>query len=111
MTMTVKAIEPTGVLDGVATNELKHKVLGILDKVDILILDLRDITFMNSSGIGALVALLKSVRAQDKQLYLCGLSDQVKMIFQLTKMDRVFTIYRDRQAIEHSLTESLHHSA
>ncbi|NER85279.1 MAG: STAS domain-containing protein, partial [Leptolyngbya sp. SIO1D8] len=36
------------------------------------LLDMQSVTFMNSSGIGALVAILKMVRAKEKQLYLCG---------------------------------------
>jgi anti-sigma B factor antagonist len=48
---------------------------------------------MNSSGLGALVSILKAVRSAGAELFLCSLSEQVKMIFQLTKMDRVFKIF------------------
>ncbi|NER84784.1 MAG: STAS domain-containing protein [Leptolyngbya sp. SIO1D8] len=101
MTAIVKMLEPAGVLDGVTTNELKHKVGDLVqDGADVVLLDMQSVTFMNSSGIGALVAILKMVRAKEKQLYLCGLTDQVKMIFQLTKMDRVFKLFSDRSDFE-----------
>lgn len=104
MTTTLKIVNPAGVLDGAATNELKNKILSSLDSnTEMVLVDMQDITFMNSSGIGALVAILKAVRAQNKDLYLCGLSDQVSMIFKLTKMDRVFKIYGDRQEFEASV--------
>jgi anti-sigma B factor antagonist len=96
MTAIVKKLEPAGMLDGVTANELKSQVLDLIKKeVDIVLLDMKGVNFMNSSGIGTLVATLKVVRQNEKQLYLCGLSDQVKMIFKLTKMDRVFKPFED----------------
>ena len=96
MTAIVKTLEPTGMLDGATTNELKNQVTEVIRQgADIVLLDMKGVNFMNSSGIGALVAILKMVRAKEKQLYLCGLTDQVKMIFQLTKMDRVFKHFVD----------------
>lgn len=96
MTTEVKTLEPTGIMDGAAAHDLKNQVLEALQHgVDGVLLNLTGITFMNSSGIGALVSTLKAVREKGKQLYICGLSDQVRMIFELTKMDRVFTLYAD----------------
>ena len=101
MTATVKTLEPTGMLDGATTNELKTQISDVLQQgADIVLLNMEDVTFMNSSGIGALVAILKMVRAKDKQMYLCGLSDQVEMIFRLTKMDRVFKPFVDQGEFE-----------
>ena len=101
MNAIVKTLEPTGMLDGATTNELKSQVMELIQHgADIVLLEMEGVTFMNSSGIGALVAILKVVRAKGKQLYLCGLSDQVKMIFKLTKMDRVFKPFIDRSEFE-----------
>lgn len=96
MTTEVKTLEPAGMLDGAAAHDLKNQVLDLLrEGADGVLLNLSGITFMNSSGIGALVSTLKAVREKDKQLYICGLTDQVRMIFELTKMDRVFNLYSD----------------
>ncbi|MDJ0706748.1 MAG: STAS domain-containing protein [Leptolyngbyaceae cyanobacterium MO_188.B28] len=96
MTAIVKTLAPTGMLDGATTNELRILVTEVIQQgADIVLLDMKGVNFMNSSGIGALVAILKMVRAKEKQLYLCGLNDQVNMIFQLTKMDRVFKLFVD----------------
>lgn len=96
MATDVRTIVPAGMLDGAAAHELKNQVLDSLRQgSDGVLLNLAGITFMNSSGIGALVSTLKAVREQGKQLYICGLTDQVRMIFELTKMDRVFDLYAD----------------
>ena len=101
MTTTLKTLEPIGILDGATTNELKLQVSDLLHQgTDIVLLDMKQVTFMNSTGIGAMVAMLKIVRAKGKQIYLCGLTEQVKIIFELTKMDRVFKTFIDQQEFE-----------
>ncbi|MBX2865203.1 MAG: STAS domain-containing protein [Leptolyngbyaceae cyanobacterium MAG.088] len=101
MTTNLKKLEPAGILDGATTNELKIQVSDLLHQgTDIVLLDMKQVTFMNSTGIGAMVAMLKIVRAKGKQIYLCGLTEQVKMIFELTKMDRVFKTFIDQQEFE-----------
>lgn len=104
MTTEMKTLEPTGILDGASANELKLQVTDLLHEgTDIVLLDMKQVTFMNSTGIGALVATLKVVRAKKKQIYLCGLSAQVKILFELTKMDRVFKIFLDQQEFESNM--------
>ncbi|ESA38980.1 anti-sigma-factor antagonist [Leptolyngbya sp. Heron Island J] len=101
MAINLKKLEPTGILDGATTNELKLQVSDLLHQdIDIVLLDMRQVTFMNSTGIGAMVAMLKIVRAKGKRIYLCGLTEQVQIIFELTKMDRVFKIFADQQDFE-----------
>ncbi|NET35135.1 MAG: STAS domain-containing protein [Cyanothece sp. SIO1E1] len=101
MSDNIRTLEPAGVLDGKQANELRSEVIDILKEgADIILIDLKNVTFMNSSGIGALVSTLKSVRAAKSQLLLCSLSDQVKTIFQLTKMDRVFQSLANRDEFE-----------
>jgi anti-anti-sigma factor len=58
---------------------------------------------MDSSGLGAMVTTLQAVRAKGAKLYLCGLNDQVKIILELTKMDKVFVVLADRDAFEKAI--------
>jgi anti-anti-sigma factor len=61
---------------------------------------------MNSSGLGALVSILKAVRSTGAELFICSLSEQVKMIFQLTKMDRVFKIFANQDEFEQKVVSA-----
>lgn len=54
-------------------------------------LDLGQVLFMDSSGLGAVIAVLKAM-PQGRALQLCGLTPNVVRVFQLTRMDGVFTI-------------------
>jgi anti-sigma B factor antagonist len=59
----------------------------------VVILDLSKVAFIDSSGLGAVVAMLKLVGA-DRQFQLSGLTPTVEKVFRLTRMDTVFTIHR-----------------
>jgi anti-anti-sigma factor len=55
---------------------------------------------MDSSGLGALVQSLKMTREVNVKLLLCSFNDQIKMLFELTGMDRVFEIFAEREELE-----------
>lgn len=57
-----------------------------------VILDLQNVTFIDSSGLGAIVATLKYL-APDRKLVLAGLTPSVARVFELTRMDRVFALF------------------
>jgi anti-anti-sigma factor len=107
MSSTVKIIQPSGILDGGNVNQLRREVSEIVEMgADIVLIDFQDVTFMNSSGLGALVSILKAVRSAGAELFICSLSEQVKMIFQLTKMDRVFKIFVNQDEFEQKVVSA-----
>ena len=104
MANTFQIVQPLGILDGDKTNDLRREIINLIDNGNTVILvDLQDINFMNSSGIGALVATLKAVRATQAEMYLCSLGEQLQMIFQLTKMDKVFKIFTNQDEFEQNI--------
>lgn len=62
-----------------------------------VILDLSQVGFVDSSGLGAIVAVMKFL-APDRQLELAALSPNVGKVFHLTRMDSVFAIHADAPA-------------
>ncbi|WP_158965500.1 STAS domain-containing protein [Chachezhania sediminis] len=61
---------------------------------DRVILDLSKVDFIDSSGLGAIVAVRKQL-GDARRLDLSGLTPTVKKVFQLTRMDTVFKIFPD----------------
>ncbi|MGJ5630081.1 STAS domain-containing protein [Nostoc sp. CALU 1950] len=97
MSVSVKVLELSGILDGIRGNELRREVSNIVDNgADILLLDLKEVKFIDSSGLGALVSAMQMVRAANAKLFVCSVSDQVRMLFELTKMDRIFQTFADQ---------------
>jgi len=61
-------------------------------KIQVLLLDFGNTTFMDSSGIGALVNCRKMAEAEGAALRLINVSTQVRMVLSLTNLDAVFDI-------------------
>lgn len=57
-----------------------------------VILDLQEVRFVDSSGLGAIVAVMKLL-APEQRLELAALSPDVEKVFRLTRMDTVFEIH------------------
>jgi anti-sigma B factor antagonist len=57
-----------------------------------ILLDLSFIEFIDSSGLGAIISLLKLVAGKG-DISLCGIREQVMSLFKLTRMDRIFRFY------------------
>ncbi|MGC9502771.1 STAS domain-containing protein [Baaleninema sp.] len=103
----VKIVRPEGLLDGVKASQVRRDISECLETgAKIVLLDLKDVTFIDSSGLGALVSALKTVRAADAKMFICSISDQVKILFELTSMNRVFKVYADREEFERNVLSS-----
>lgn len=98
MNSVVQIIEPEGILDGTKTADFQQQIDQSIDSgVDTILVDFSNVTFMDSSGLGALVKAFKTLQAADIRLFLCSINEQIKMLFELTSMDDYFTILSDRQ--------------
>ncbi|MFY0679025.1 MAG: STAS domain-containing protein [Thalassovita sp.] len=58
----------------------------------VVVLDLKSVNFIDSSGLGAIVAAMKLL-GQQRQLHLAALMPNVEKVFRLTRMDTVFKIH------------------
>jgi len=68
-----------------------------LQPSDRVVLDLSRVSFVDSSGLGAIVAVMKAL-APARRLELAGLTPNVAKVFRLTRMDSVFTIHPGPEA-------------
>lgn len=85
-------------LDASIAPEFKKQMEEIIEQGNNkIILDISEITFMDSSSLGALVAVLKSM-GSDGMLIISGASGVVLELFKLTRMDRIFTLVEDIDA-------------
>jgi anti-sigma B factor antagonist len=70
--------------------ELVQKAITAGDRK--LLLDFSGTGYIDSSGLGALVTIAKQVREQGGDLRLAGLNDDLRSLFELTKLDTLFVI-------------------
>jgi anti-anti-sigma factor len=92
-----KIVQLSGILDNDQGSKFREEVSQLIDKgAKIILVDFQDVNFMDSSGLGALVLTLKTVRAADAKIFICAIGEQVKMLFELTSMDKIFKIFPNR---------------
>ncbi|MEE9441163.1 MAG: STAS domain-containing protein [candidate division Zixibacteria bacterium] len=90
----VNVLSMRGKLDLANAAKLKETVKTILDeKRNMIHLDMKDVDFINSSGLGALVSLMKEIRVQKGRLTLSNLAPYVNEIFEITQLSHVFEIF------------------
>ncbi|MBD2742549.1 STAS domain-containing protein [Coleofasciculus sp. FACHB-1120] len=105
MNPVVKIVQPSGILDGMKATQFRQEISDIVENGgNIVLIDFKDVTFMDSSGLGALVLALKTVRAAGGKLFICSINEQVRMLFELTSMDRVFEIFPNREEFNNAIS-------
>jgi anti-sigma B factor antagonist len=82
--------------------ELKQKVLEELEGGERkFVIDFANTGYIDSSGLGVLVSLSKKIREQGGELRLAALNEDLRTLFELTKLDTLFKIADTRaQALE-----------
>jgi anti-sigma B factor antagonist len=79
--------------------ELKEKVLQELENGGRkFLIDFARTGYIDSSGLGVLVSLSKKIREQGGELRLANLNEDLRTLFELTKLDTLFNIAETREA-------------
>ncbi|HEU5066331.1 MAG TPA: STAS domain-containing protein [Gaiellaceae bacterium] len=86
-----------GEVDLYTAPEFKQQLLNVIGEggKDVVV-DFSDTTFIDSTTLGVLVGGVKRLRAQDGRLSLVCSDRNIRKIFEITGLDRVFTIYPTR---------------
>ncbi len=78
--------------------ELKQRVLDELERGERrFLIDFAQTGYIDSSGLGVLVSLSKKIREQGGELRLANLNEDLKTLFELTKLDTLFQIADSRE--------------
>ncbi|MEL7038124.1 MAG: STAS domain-containing protein [Cyanobacteria bacterium J06592_8] len=101
-------LQPQSCLDLKGGHVLKEEVQAIsANEPKLWILDLAKVEFIDSSGLGALVTALKLARQRGCRLVLCHPSATVKMILEITQLDRAFEIFDELESIFSTYSQPL----
>lgn len=90
-------VRPDGEIDLGSAPELRNSLNSAQkQKPEKLIVDLSDVPYMDSSGVATLVEAMQMTRKQGGTLVLCCMQDKVRSIFEIARLDMVFTIVQSR---------------
>ena len=93
---------PTGRLDVAGAPALKDAISEALKNgTPRVVLDMEGISFVDSTGLGSVIAALKQIRSSQGDLRLAAPNQQVRVVLELTTLDRVFPYY---STVEEALT-------
>jgi anti-sigma B factor antagonist len=84
---------PVEELDASNVGEFKRDMAPVLEANSKLVFDLHRLRFTDSSGLGAFISCLRHVNARNGDVKLCSMSPQVRAVFELTRLHRIFDIY------------------
>jgi anti-anti-sigma factor len=93
-------------LDPDVTEQLLHRVESYFSANQLmnqgqdvtLLVDLQNVAFLDSKGLGTLLGALKIASTHNGKLFLCSLQESVRLLCEITKMDRVFTIFESHES-------------
>jgi anti-sigma B factor antagonist len=94
----VSLIKGRGRLDFNTANNFKKYLKETVEQGQVkIVLDITDVSFIDSSGLGAIVAGLRAANQAGGDVKLAGLSPQIRMIFELARLHKVFEITETAQ--------------
>ncbi len=83
-------------IDAHNSAELKESILKVIEQGELnIVVQLGQVRFIDSSGLGALLSGFKNAAARSGKLVLTNIQSQVLSMFELTRLNRVFEIYGD----------------
>jgi anti-sigma B factor antagonist len=82
---------------GEETSELRDRVRGLISADSRIVLNLREVTYIDSGGLGTLVALYTTARNNGASVKLANLTKRVGDLLQVTKLLTVFEVYDTEQ--------------
>jgi anti-sigma B factor antagonist len=85
----------TGRITSTTTGLLQSAVRSLIPETDRLVLDLTNVSYLDSSGLGALVGVYLSAKRQQCELKLINLNQRLKELFRITKLATVFEGHED----------------
>lgn len=99
----VYIIEPQGNLDMFNSNQLKELVMKLLErKVEKIVLDLKKVNAINSTGIGALINISSTLKKLKTALAITNMNKPVQKAMEITKLSGYLPIVPNmKEAMEH----------
>jgi anti-sigma B factor antagonist len=92
-------VTPVGEMDLYSASELRRELLGVVgDGATIVVVDLETTTFIDSMTLGVLLGAVRRLQQRGGELRIACADPNIKRIFEITLLDRVFAIFPSREA-------------
>jgi anti-sigma B factor antagonist len=83
----------SGEIDVSTANEVKENLINLISKQSADIkLDMTNLDYIDSTGLGALIGVLKRLKENDRDIYITNTKKNVRKIFNITGLDKIFKV-------------------
>lgn len=90
----IPVLDVTGEIDIYTTPQFKEAVSAAIDEnKPTIIINMTQVTYMDSSGFGTLLSATKRLRPLDGALYLTGCNESIQRMLQITRLNTIFGVY------------------
>lgn len=94
----ITVLQVDGEVDLYSSPQVRTRVLHLVESQSPnIVVDLQDVRYMDSSGVATLIEGYKLCQKNNGRFVLAGLKPEVREVFELTRLDRVFEIYDTSQ--------------
>lgn len=101
--------QPVGYIDVANITKFESELMKAVNSQEesVILVDMKKVEFLDSAGLMALVTAYKTAQNRRKRFSICSISPSVRIIFELSQLDKVFEIFENQRDFEKSLTMPL----
>jgi anti-sigma B factor antagonist len=90
---SVLAVKVNGEIDAYTAPQLREKLFPLSEKEGVkMVVDLSEVNYMDSTGLGVFVGVFKNVRAHNGEFKIVGLSERLQRLFEITGLADIIDI-------------------
>lgn len=96
----IAILHPSGHLNASTATEFQHQLIQAISAqgTAALLVNMQQVEFLDSAGLMSLVSALRLARSLNRRFSLCSVSPTIRMVFELSQLDRVFEIFESEAA-------------
>lgn len=100
----VAIVRVTGEIDVFSSPQLREMLLEVIENGNLhLVIDLADVSFLDSTGLGVLVGIFHRLRARNGSMAFVGANERVRRVFHVTQLTKIFVLCDSLpEAVEHA---------
>lgn len=102
---TIATFTAQSILEEKDIQELQKSIMPVIEQAERinLILDFCNVRFLSSAVLGLLIRISKKIYERDGQLRLCNINPKIYEAFKITRLTKIFDIYKDTEDALESL--------
>ncbi len=106
-TATIVTFTDERILEEKDVRDVEQSLASLIEQADgiVLVLDFSNVRFMSSAVLGLLIKVSKRVYEREGKLALCAIGPKIYEIFKITRLTKIFDIYKDADTAIRRLAE------